>query len=508
MRILIRLLACFAALCAAALPAAAEKRVALVLGNAAYKEAPLKNPVNDARAMAAKLKQLGFTVILRENTTKLEMERAVADFGDQLGPETIGLFFYAGHGMQVDGRNFLVPTDARIATQARVRLETLDVDLVLDQMAAAGSRVNLVLLDACRNNPFERRFRATGGGLAQINAPQGTLISYATAPGKVAADGAGDNGLYTAELLRALDTPGLQVEEVFKRVRIEVARVSQGAQTPWEASSLTGTFYFRDPAATAAQAPLPAPPPVAAPPAAVSPDRDAVFWTSIQNSDNPALFEAYLQQFPAGTFAPIARARIDALRKPAPAALAAAPAPVPAPAPAPLPTPAPMSLPAPAAAPAPPAPPQRQDLLAAAIPPPAAAEPATPSRGIDLRASYAANPRKPYYVVTSKRCGMNYKLRASDPLVFKEGDVWDSRFSGDNMLGGTRIQLSSAGLWISLAADSGSGGVTRDQADRFRFTFSVSQADIRPDGSFTYTGAGNQHPGSRCGDYTIEFVLK
>ncbi len=304
---------------AAAMPAAAEKRVALVMGNATYREAPLKNPVNDARAMAAKLKQLGFTVILRENATKLQMERAIADFGDQLGPDAIGLFFYAGHGMQVDGRNFLVPTDAQIASQARVRLETLDVDLVLDQMAVAGSRVNLVILDACRNNPFERRFRATGGGLAQINAPQGTLISYATAPGKVAADGAGDNGLYTTELLRALDTPGLQVEEVFKRVRIEVARASQGAQTPWEASSLTGSFYFREAAASNA-----APTPAAAPP--MAPDREAIFWTSIQNSGDPALYEAYLQQFPTGTFAPIARSKLDSFRRPPPGPVAALPA--------------------------------------------------------------------------------------------------------------------------------------------------------------------------------------
>lgn len=234
-------------LLAAAMPALAKEKVALVIGNAAYKEAPLRNSVNDARAMAAKLRSLGFTVISRENGTKLEMERAVADFGDLLTEDSVSLFYFAGHGLQVDGRNFLVPVDARIATPQRVRLETLDVELVLDQMAAAGSRLNFVILDACRNNPFERRFRAIGGGLAQITAPQGTLIAYATAPGKVAADGTADHGLYTSELLKALDIPGLQVEEVFKRVRVEVARLSSGSQVPWEASSLTGTFYFRPP---------------------------------------------------------------------------------------------------------------------------------------------------------------------------------------------------------------------------------------------------------------------
>ena len=501
MPVLLRLFAVVFAL-AFALPAAAEKRVALVLGNAAYKEAPLKNPVNDARAMAAKLKQLGFTVILRENTTKLEMERAVADFGDQLDAETIGLFFYAGHGMQVDGRNFLVPTDAKIATQSRVRLETLDVDLLLDQMAVAGSRVNLVILDACRNNPFERRFRATGGGLAQINAPQGTLISYATAPGKVAADGAGDNGLYTAELLRALDAPGLPVEEVFKRVRIEVARASQGSQTPWEASSLTGSFYFRQAAPVAVAAPAPPPPaPVVTP--APQPDRDTVFWSSIQGSDNPALFEAYLQQFPAGIFAPIARARIDALRRPPPppAPVSAAPAPATPPpaAPAPVPVVPAAAAPAPAATP-------RIDQLAAAIPPPAA-EPTPPSRSIDLAGLYTKTPRKPYFVVTSRKCGIDYKLRASDPLEFAKGSVWNSRFTGDNMMGGARVTANSDSLLVSLSAQSG-GTMSSMQADHFAFSFLVGAELIAADGSFTYKGGGNQSTRSRCADYQVEFVLK
>ena len=138
--------------------------------------------------------------------------------------------------MQVNGRNYIIPTDAKLSSEQRVKLETIDIDAVLDQMQGARSKVNVVILDACRNNPFERRFRSTSGGLAQINAPEGTLIAYSTAPGRVAADGDGTNGLYTAELLKALRSPGLRVEDVFKQVRVNVARVSNGAQTPWEAS--------------------------------------------------------------------------------------------------------------------------------------------------------------------------------------------------------------------------------------------------------------------------------
>lgn len=290
-------------------PAAGPKRVALVIGNSAYKEQPLKNPVNDAKAMAAKLRQMGFQVIERLNATKTQMERAVADFGEALNAGAVGLFYYAGHGLQVSGRNFLVPVDATITTEQRVRLETLDIDVVLDQMEAAKSGVNLLILDACRNNPFERRFRASGGGLAQINAPQGTLIAYATAPGKVAADGDGANGLYTSKLLQHIGTPGVAVEEVFKRVRIDVSRETNAEQTPWESSSLTGSFAFVEQQVAAA----PAPAAIAPPPSAV--DRDALFWQSVKDSDDPAIIGTYLAQFPNGTFAPLAKAKIAALEQ-------------------------------------------------------------------------------------------------------------------------------------------------------------------------------------------------
>jgi hypothetical protein len=279
-------------------PAYANKKVALVIGNGNYAEAPLKNPANDARAIAATLRQQGFEVLLTENATKLQMNELVADFGEKLSEGDTALFFFAGHGLQVQGRNYLMPTDARITSEQRVRLEALDVEAVLDQMSAARARVSMVILDACRNNPFERRFRSTGGGLAQINAPEGTMIAYATAPGKVAADGDGTNGLYTQELLRALAQPGLKVEDVFKQVRINVARASNGAQVPWEASSLTGDFYFKPLASGAGNAAI---------------DRDAVFWESIKNTQNPTEIEAYLAAHPDGAFVGLARARLETL---------------------------------------------------------------------------------------------------------------------------------------------------------------------------------------------------
>lgn len=310
--------------------AAEPLRVALVIGNATYREGPLKNPVNDAKAMTAVLTEQGFSVIYRQNATKAEMESAIADFGEKLEEGATGLFYYAGHGMQVNGRNYLIPVDAEIKSEQRVRLTTVDVDVVLDQMAAAQSRINMVILDACRNNPFEGRLRSTGGGLAQINAPQGTLIAYATAPGRVAADGAGSNGLYTEELVRAIRQPGLKVEEVFKLVRAAVTRRSNGAQTPWEASSLVGDFYFKalKPEAAAPPSPL-----------AAQQALELALWDAVKDSRSAAELKAYLEQFPKGTFAPLARTRIAALASPAaaPAAKVVAPEPPAPPKPAALP---------------------------------------------------------------------------------------------------------------------------------------------------------------------------
>ena len=223
---------------------APELRVALVIGNAAYPGAPLRNPGNDAQAIGARLRTLGFDVQLHTNVTLREMTRAVSQFGQRLKPGSVALFYYAGHGMQVRGRNFLIPVDAQIESEASARSESVDLDLLLEQLEPA--RLSMVILDACRNNPFENRFRSgRGSGLAQIDAPKGTLLAYATAPGKVASDGEGSHGLYTSELLKAMDLPGIKVEEAFKTVRVNVIKATASEQIPWESSSLTGDYYFR-----------------------------------------------------------------------------------------------------------------------------------------------------------------------------------------------------------------------------------------------------------------------
>jgi uncharacterized caspase-like protein len=219
-----------------------RKRVALVIGNSTYLSSPLKNPENDARAMAATLRRLGFEVDERTNLGYIEMNKSVENFRKKLSTGGVGLFYYAGHGMQVNGSNYLIPVDSKIDDENEVIYKAVDAGLVLAKMEQSKSDVNLVILDACRDNPFARSFRSSGHGLAQINAPTGTLISYATAPGRTAGDGKGKNGVYTEALIQAMESPGLKVEEVFKKVRKLV--LEKSSQVPWESSSLVGDFHF------------------------------------------------------------------------------------------------------------------------------------------------------------------------------------------------------------------------------------------------------------------------
>ncbi len=229
-------------------PAHAERRVALVIGNGAYPSAPLKNPVNDARDMAAALQRLGFEVVLLTNANQQQMDSSVREFGLKLRQGGAGLFYYAGHGLQVGGENYLVPVNANIQTESDVRFTCLPAGMVLGKMEDARNDLNIIILDACRNNPFARSFRSAELGLAKMDAPTGSLISYATAPGSVASDGAGRNGLFTQYLLTNMATPGLPITEVFMRVRQSVVAETKRKQVPWEASSLIGQFYFSSPA--------------------------------------------------------------------------------------------------------------------------------------------------------------------------------------------------------------------------------------------------------------------
>jgi hypothetical protein len=241
-----------------------ETRVALVIGNGTYAVGRLNNPVLDARAMAATLTGLGFEVLAHENLSYRDMRRAVAEFGERIANGGVGLFYYSGHGLQVNGKNYLLPVDADIKNERYVAAEAIDADSVLIQMQEAKTRVNIVVLDACRDNPFAGRFRSLGRGLAFMDAPVGTYVAYSTAPGSVAEDGEpGRNGIYTGELLKALREPGLRIEDVFKRVRVAVQARTQNRQNPWDASSMTGDFVFNPPAVPGPAAPPP-PAPVAA----------------------------------------------------------------------------------------------------------------------------------------------------------------------------------------------------------------------------------------------------
>lgn len=222
----------------------AEPRIALVIGNGTYAEAPLNNPVNDARDMTRVLKDVGFEVISGENMDKKAMLNAIEDFGNRLKRGGVGLFYFAGHGMQVKGENYLIPVQAVIKKELDVETEAVQLTRVLNEIDEAKNRLNIVILDACRNNPFPRKDRSSAAGLGRVEAPIGTLIAYATNPGNTASDGNGRNGLYTESLLSVIRSPNLKVEDVFKRVRTQVRQKSDGNQVPWESSSIEGDFYF------------------------------------------------------------------------------------------------------------------------------------------------------------------------------------------------------------------------------------------------------------------------
>ena len=223
----------------------AAPRVALVIGNSAYESSPLKNPANDATDMSNMLKRMGFDVISQLDANQKQMENAIRAFQAKLGKETVGLFFYAGHGMQVAGVNYLVPVGAKITQESDVKYECVDAGRVLDAMHTAGNPLNIVILDACRDNPFARSYRSGVKGLARMDAPTGTFIAYATAPGDTAADGSGKNGVFTKYMLEYMPTPNLEVDKVLKKVRVSVMRETGKKQVPWQSSSLTGDFFFQ-----------------------------------------------------------------------------------------------------------------------------------------------------------------------------------------------------------------------------------------------------------------------
>lgn len=241
------------ALCAAGLltfSAAAQApndvRIALIIGNSAYPgNMALANPSNDAKDMSAVLRNMGFGVIEVRDATREQMQAAVERASQELkGKQGVGMLFYAGHGLQLDWHNFMIPVDAKLNSAADVPKQTVDIEAVMNSFKSAGNRMNIVVLDACRDNPFSSGKTSSGKGLAPLDAPTGTFLAYATAPGNVAADGTGRNGLYTGYLLKELQKPTAKIEEIFKRVRFAVRKESGGAQVPWETTSLEDDFVF------------------------------------------------------------------------------------------------------------------------------------------------------------------------------------------------------------------------------------------------------------------------
>lgn len=288
-------------------------RIALIIGNANYQqpEWQLKNPINDVSDMTAKLKKLGFETISITNASLLEMERAIRRFGDMLEQKkAVGLFYYSGHAVQIDGQNFLLPTDFRAHREDEIRYQSMNVNLVLDKMEGARNPLNILILDACRDNPGKGTRSVKSRGLAQLNTnASGVLIAFATAPGKTASDGEGRNGLYTKHLLKYIDEPNLKLEDVFKKVRASI-RAEAADQIPWENSSIDGDFYFVRHETTQAS-----------PPAAqngTAPNEqmkvEILFWESIKESQNQADFQAYLRKYPNGNFTELAKNRIILLQ--------------------------------------------------------------------------------------------------------------------------------------------------------------------------------------------------
>jgi hypothetical protein len=286
------------------LPAdAAETRVALVVGVSGYMHAShLANTLNDAREIAVKLKHLGFAVETIIDPDRQQLEGAVRRLGQHARGADAALFFYAGHALELNGRNWLIPVQANLQTERDLRFEALDVSDVIEQVEGQ-ARVSLIILDACRNNPFRQllspdsRGGDLGGGLGPQRAATGTLIVYSTAVGAVAADGSGPHSPFTAALLRHIDTPGVEIRQLIAEVRRDVRQTTGGLQIPWESSALEGAFFL-DPA-----------PPESNPAAAVR-DAEVVFWESVKDSRDPIDLQLYLRRYPNGMFAPLAHNRL------------------------------------------------------------------------------------------------------------------------------------------------------------------------------------------------------
>jgi uncharacterized caspase-like protein len=296
---------------------AAEKRVALVIGNSAYQStAPLTNPRHDAEDMAAKLTPMGFKVILGLDLDKAGMDRKIAEFAEALSGASVGLFFYGGHGLQAGGQNYLVPTDAKLLTAHALDFEMVRLDLVQRSMER-DAKTNIIFLDACRDNPLARNLaRALGTrgsdvsrGLAAAEAGIGTMISFSTQPDSVALDGDGRNSPFATALLKHISEDG-SISDMLINVRNDVVAATSQQQVPWEHSAMRTKFYFNTPKAAPAGEPA-----AASGPPSIEQQTELELWSAIGDGKNPALINSYLEQFPNGRFAETARVMANLLRQ-------------------------------------------------------------------------------------------------------------------------------------------------------------------------------------------------
>ena len=315
------LVAVFAA--AAGSPAArAERRVALVIGNGSYAKATaLPNPARDAAAVADMLQTLGFEVVQGTDLGRDGMIETLGRFARLGGGADVALFYYAGHGLQIAGRNYLVPVDADLRSELDAKARTVDIDAVL-QDSMADAKVRIILLDACRDNPFAQQIAASaprsravtvGAGLAEMRSGEGTLIAFATGPGQVASDGEGEHSPFARAILTHLPTPGLEIRLALTQVRAQVAEETRKQQLPWENTNLTGFFFMRPgDAGQPVAAALPAGPGASA---ALDPAQlELALWNGVKESTNPEEYRAYLARYPSGVFSDLARARISSLQ--------------------------------------------------------------------------------------------------------------------------------------------------------------------------------------------------
>ena len=280
-------------------------RVGLVIGNSRYPDNPLKNPSNDATAIAESMSGFGFNVKLLIDAKLAEMSQAVSAYAERLAKDkAVGFFYYAGHGVQLAWRNFLIPVDANIAQLDDIPNKAFELNALLSGLTKASNPMNIIVLDACRDNPFGSRVLAQQKGLSQFDAPPGSFLAYATSPGNTASDGSGSNGLFTENFLREMQKPEARIEDVFKRVRLNVRLESKGQQVPWESTSLEDDFYFVPRGRVEKES---------------KEEREAKaaeerrLWDEAASSADPIATEAYIKRYPSGVYSELAQGRLDKL---------------------------------------------------------------------------------------------------------------------------------------------------------------------------------------------------